>query len=204
MVLPPEKVFQPELLDEKLDDSEEKPERPVERPDEPGTRGEGEDCGCDDKGKEGTKDPIKKPGEYERKSPYTTKTDEDGYFELKIPDGAHVLVVTARGYYKYIHKFKIDKGEELTVRVPMEPWDEDGPTRPCDPDAQGERDGKLGEESSETDTKSSSSVPTGAEATGAMLNTILAGLLVIMLILSLFVFRKYRRKPINGKKKAKQ
>jgi len=191
IVLEPEKAFQPDLLDEKPKDEDPTvKERPKEEPE--GKRGEG--CGdCEKDRKYEDKD---KPIEPDYQFPYTTTTDRNGYFELKIPSGANVLVVMAEGYYKYVEKFVIEPEGELTVRVPMEVMGEEGKRLLNE----GELDG---EESSEADTKGSSWLPSGPEATGAILNSILAGLLVVLVILSMFVFRKYKRKPVTKIKKTK-
>jgi hypothetical protein len=185
MILRPKEVFQPELLDE----MPAKPEQPVEK--SKGTRAEDREAEEENQPELLEKTPEK------HQSEFSTTTDRNGYFELKIPDGAHVLVVASPGYYKAVRKFVIDPEEELTVRVPMELWDEDS-QRPGSED-----EGKLKDESSETDSKGSSWLPTGAEGATAMLNAILAGLLVVLVILSLFVFRKYKRKTVSGKRKAK-
>lgn len=194
MVLEPHEVYQRELLDEMPPKEDpDYQERPVEKPEE-GTKTRGETETDRDVEKE-RPEPVKKAPKSDW-SPYATTTDREGYFELKIPSGVHVLLVVAPEYYKAIQKFVIDPEEELTVRVPMEIMGEDG-TRPGN-------EGELaGDESSEADSKSSSWIPTGAEATGAMLNAVLAGLLVVLVILSMFVFRKYRRKPVKSKLKAK-
>ncbi len=200
VVLDPSEAFKPELLDEKpLEKDPEYQDRPVEKPEE-GRKTRGEGCGdCGNEREDVTKERPeleKKPIEPDRLPGFTTTTDREGYFELKVPDGAHVLVVIAPGYYRGIQKFVIEPEEVLTVRVPMKFMDESG-TRPGN-------EGELaGDESSEADAKSSSWIPTGAEATGAMLNAVLAGLLVVLVILSMFVFRKYKRKPVIKIKKVK-
>jgi hypothetical protein len=181
LIVRPERAFQPELLDEKPAGSEKLKEKTE------GTRGEDCECEKEERLEKLEKEPV---GEF-----YTT-TDRNGYFELKVPSGVHALVVISPEYYKAVEKFVIEPEEEVTVRVPMTPLEETG-VRPL------EKVELDGEESSETDSKGSGWIPTGAEGTGAMLNAILAGLLVVMVILSMFVFRKYKRKPISSKQKAK-
>ncbi len=186
MVVDPQDVFQPELLKEKPLETKEDYKK-LEK-----TRGDGDKS-----------EYIDKPLESNERDGIFT--DRSGYFEVKIPSGAHILVVVARGYEKAVQRILIDEKEELTVRVPMEPMDGESPSRPgANEDGERLRDG--GTESSDPSnpkSSSSSSAASAAGAAGAALNWVLVALLTIVVVLSMIVFRKYQRKPMKDKKTGK-
>jgi hypothetical protein len=150
---------------------------------------------------------------------FCTRTDERGNFKLKIPAGNYVLIVKARGYQMFAHKFSIRPYQKMWIRVPLKPMVQT-PERPLNAepiDDQGrplpkERPGLNDEGDPERPTKDSEEqtqdIGSGAGAsaaplTSSILGTILGILMIVAVILGAMVFRKYNKtgKPEKTEKK---
>lgn len=111
---------------------------------------------------------------------FCTRTDENGFFKLSIPPGQYVLIVKARGYKVFTHKFEIKPCQLMKVRVPMRT------------DSAEELAGAP--ESSDTSSLTGSVAGTaaGAPSSSAILSAIMGILILIVMGLSAIVWRKHR------------
>jgi hypothetical protein len=144
---------------------------------------------------------------------FCARTNDDGNFRLKLPAGAYLLVVRARGYQLFYQRFKIEPKEQKFIRVPLIPMvqrpitdelnekDTDRPERPLGP---GDRDDGNSDSESSTETANlGTSVVGGAAGTSAVLYGVLGILVLIAVILGGMVWRRSKVAPIRKKRKLK-
>jgi hypothetical protein len=150
-------------------------------------------------------------------SKFCTRTNDDGNFRLKLPAGAYLLIVKARGYQLFYQSYKIEPKEQKFIRVPLIPMlqrpitddindnESERPKRPEQPDRLQRPEAKNNDDpdsASET-TSLGSSVAGGAAGTSAVLYGVLGILILIAVILGSMVWRKGKVTPIRKKRKLK-
>jgi hypothetical protein len=150
---------------------------------------------------------------------FCTRTNDDGNFRLKLPAGAYLLIVKARGYKLFYQRFKIEPKEQKFIRVPLIPMlqrpvndelnerDSERPDRPKQSDrlqspGNKDNDDSDSESTSETANVSSSVAGVGA-GTSAVLYGVLGILILIATILGSMVWRRRSVTPIRKKRKLK-
>jgi hypothetical protein len=125
---------------------------------------------------------------------FCTRTNEKGFFKLVIPAGAHVLLVKARGYELFAHKFEIRPHQKMEVKVPLKPMTRENDKLLARTDAEN----KEATEGSETLSMETNLVE-GTTSMSSILNSVLGVLIFIALILGAMVWRK-KHKTGNKKK----
>jgi hypothetical protein len=136
-------------------------------------------------------------------SRFCSKTDEKGFFKLMIPPGAYVMLVKARGYKLFAHKFMIKPAQKMMVRVPLTPFiqrdvnlnDEGEPLT----DRPSPENGDSDENIDKSDTANlGSSAGAGTVGSSSVLSAVLGILIIIAVILFSMV---WRRQNLSGKSK---
>jgi hypothetical protein len=136
-------------------------------------------------------------------SKFCTRTDEKGFFKLMIPPGAYVMLVKARGYKLFAHKFMIKPAQKMIVRVPLTSFiqrdvnlnDEGEPLT----DRLAQENDNPDENIDKSDTANlGSSAGAGAVGSSSILSAVLGILIIIAVILFSMV---WRRQNLSGKSK---
>jgi hypothetical protein len=159
-------------------------------------------------GKPDEQRPDQKPDNEEDKKPeirkellrkFCTKTNEKGQFKLVIPAGAHVLVVKARGYKPFIHKFFIKPHQKMVVKVPIMPRDTEEQNLDKPELSMIDEDAKTTTtEGSETQDMQSG-LAESTTSVSSILGSVLGVLVLIALFLGTLVWKK--RPSKSGEKK---
>ncbi|MCK5560381.1 MAG: hypothetical protein KAJ51_07290, partial [Thermoplasmata archaeon] len=122
---------------------------------------------------------------------FCTRTDENGYFKLQIPAGEYAMLVKARGYKVFAHKFELKPNQNMKVRVPLNPGS----------DATDEQEERAIDEGADTMDLKSSLLP-GTTGMSSILTTVFGVLILIVLIMGVLLICKPITK-LNRSKKIK-